>query len=163
MCRRSAEGDPRPTVASFCVTSSVRAPVRAAAAAASVPAWPPPITTTSAVSHRRPVLHSMAVRRMWLVHTPARHLHRHAAIFRRFWFGFFSMVLMSRNNVRKSRSPYILTTLTNFSVWRAVHSKQNGGKIGFVRGQPRESESDATGLHASFSERRGGASGRNGS
>ena len=29
------------------VTSAVRAPEREAAAAASVPAWPPPITTTS--------------------------------------------------------------------------------------------------------------------
>ena len=36
-----------PTVARLCVTSSVRAPIRAAARAASVPAWPPPITMTS--------------------------------------------------------------------------------------------------------------------
>ena len=31
----------------FCVTRSVRAPMRAAASAASVPAWPPPTTMTS--------------------------------------------------------------------------------------------------------------------
>src|SRR5262245_35262126 len=41
-----------PTVARLCVTSSVRAPVRAAARAASVPAWPPPITMTSYCSMR---------------------------------------------------------------------------------------------------------------
>src|SRR6188508_266394 len=34
-------------VANRCVTSAVRAPIRAAAAAASQPAWPPPITMTS--------------------------------------------------------------------------------------------------------------------
>ena len=31
----------------FCVSSSVRRPMRAAASAASVPAWPPPMTITS--------------------------------------------------------------------------------------------------------------------
>src|SRR5690606_4691953 len=36
-----------PIVARFCVTSSVRAPARAAASAASVPAWPTPTTITS--------------------------------------------------------------------------------------------------------------------
>ncbi len=39
--------DMAPIVARLWVTSAVRAPVRAAAAAASQPAWPPPITTTS--------------------------------------------------------------------------------------------------------------------
>ena len=41
-----------PTVAKLCVTSAVRAPSRAAAAAASVPAWPPPTTMTSNCIHR---------------------------------------------------------------------------------------------------------------
>ena len=36
-----------PKVSMFCVSSSVFAPDRAAAKAASVPAWPPPITMTS--------------------------------------------------------------------------------------------------------------------
>jgi hypothetical protein len=36
-----------PIVSRLWVTSSVRAPVRAAARAASVPAWPPPTTITS--------------------------------------------------------------------------------------------------------------------
>ena len=36
-----------PMVSMLCVSSSVRAPARAAASAASVPAWPPPITITS--------------------------------------------------------------------------------------------------------------------
>jgi hypothetical protein len=36
-----------PTVSMLWVSSSVRAPSRAAASAASVPAWPPPITITS--------------------------------------------------------------------------------------------------------------------
>src|SRR5665647_1727796 len=39
--------DIAPTVANRWVTSAVRAPIRAAALAASQPAWPPPITTTS--------------------------------------------------------------------------------------------------------------------
>src|SRR6185436_2780803 len=39
--------DISPTVAKACVTSAVRAPMRAAAAAASVPACPPPTTMTS--------------------------------------------------------------------------------------------------------------------
>src|SRR5580704_15180503 len=39
--------DIAPTVANRCVTSAVRAPVRAAALAASQPAWPPPMTMTS--------------------------------------------------------------------------------------------------------------------
>src|SRR5277367_2117436 len=39
--------DISPIVAKRCVTSAVRAPERAAAAAASHPAWPPPMTTTS--------------------------------------------------------------------------------------------------------------------
>ena len=39
--------DIAPMVANRCVTSAVRAPMRAAAAAASQPAWPPPITMTS--------------------------------------------------------------------------------------------------------------------
>ena len=36
-----------PSVSMLCVSSSVRAPMRAAASAASVPAWPPPTTMTS--------------------------------------------------------------------------------------------------------------------
>ena len=40
--------DISPIVSNFCVTRNVEAPARAAAAAASQPAWPPPITTTSA-------------------------------------------------------------------------------------------------------------------
>ena len=36
-----------PMASSFIVTSSVRAPIRAAAAAASLPACPPPTTITS--------------------------------------------------------------------------------------------------------------------
>ena len=36
-----------PSVSMLCVSSSVRRPMRAAASAASVPAWPPPITITS--------------------------------------------------------------------------------------------------------------------
>ena len=36
-----------PTVSIAWVSSSVRAPARAAASAASVPAWPPPTTITS--------------------------------------------------------------------------------------------------------------------
>ncbi len=36
-----------PTVEKACVTKTVRAPMRAAAAAASQPAWPPPTTSTS--------------------------------------------------------------------------------------------------------------------
>src|SRR6185436_10978559 len=36
-----------PMVSRFCVSSSVRAPRRAASAAASAPAWPPPMTMTS--------------------------------------------------------------------------------------------------------------------
>jgi hypothetical protein len=36
-----------PSVSTFWVSSSVRAPARAAASAASVPAWPPPMTSTS--------------------------------------------------------------------------------------------------------------------
>ena len=36
-----------PTVSTECVSSSVRAPARADASAASVPAWPPPTTITS--------------------------------------------------------------------------------------------------------------------
>src|SRR4029078_4576067 len=39
--------DISPTVAKPWVTSAVRAPIRAAAAAASQPAWPPPTTTMS--------------------------------------------------------------------------------------------------------------------
>src|SRR5262245_31799086 len=39
--------DIAPTVANRWVIKAVRAPLRAAAAAASQPAWPPPITTTS--------------------------------------------------------------------------------------------------------------------
>ncbi len=39
--------DIAPTVAKRWVTSAVLAPMRAAAAAASQPAWPPPITMTS--------------------------------------------------------------------------------------------------------------------
>lgn len=39
--------DISPTVSTFCVSSTVEAPVRAAAAAASHPACPPPMTTTS--------------------------------------------------------------------------------------------------------------------
>ncbi len=39
--------DIAPTVAKECVTSAVRAPMRAEAAAASVPACPPPMTMTS--------------------------------------------------------------------------------------------------------------------
>src|ERR1043166_4057824 len=39
--------DMAPTVAKRCVTSAVAAPMRAAAAAASQPAWPPPMTITS--------------------------------------------------------------------------------------------------------------------
>src|SRR5690606_15698687 len=41
--------DISPMVAKEWVTSAVRAPMRAAAAAASVPAWPPPTTMTSKV------------------------------------------------------------------------------------------------------------------
>jgi hypothetical protein len=33
-----------PSVSMFCVSNSVRTPMRAAASAASVPAWPPPTT-----------------------------------------------------------------------------------------------------------------------
>ena len=36
-----------PSVSMLCVSSSVVAPMRAAASAASVPAWPPPTTMTS--------------------------------------------------------------------------------------------------------------------
>src|SRR6266540_5637740 len=36
-----------PIVSRFCVSSRVRAPARAAPTAASLPAWPPPITMTS--------------------------------------------------------------------------------------------------------------------
>jgi hypothetical protein len=36
-----------PSCSMLCVSSSVRAPMRAAASAASVPAWPPPTTMTS--------------------------------------------------------------------------------------------------------------------
>jgi len=36
-----------PMVSSFWVSRTVRAPARAEAAAASQPAWPPPMTTTS--------------------------------------------------------------------------------------------------------------------
>ena len=36
-----------PSVSMLCVSSSVRRPIRALASAASVPAWPPPITMTS--------------------------------------------------------------------------------------------------------------------
>ncbi len=39
--------DISPMVANRCVTSAVRAPMRAAAAAASQPAWPPPTMMTS--------------------------------------------------------------------------------------------------------------------
>ena len=39
--------DISPMVAKLWVTSAVRAPMRAAAAAASQPAWPPPMTMTS--------------------------------------------------------------------------------------------------------------------
>src|SRR5579862_6933820 len=39
--------DMAPMVPNWCVTRAVRAPMRAAAAAASQPAWPPPITMTS--------------------------------------------------------------------------------------------------------------------
>src|SRR5436309_9867595 len=39
--------DMAPTVANRCVIRAVRAPIREAAAAASQPAWPPPITITS--------------------------------------------------------------------------------------------------------------------
>src|ERR1700733_9662033 len=39
--------DISPIVAKRCVTSAVDAPQRAAAVAASHPAWPPPMTTTS--------------------------------------------------------------------------------------------------------------------
>src|SRR5947209_16675182 len=39
--------DMAPMVANRCVISAVCAPIRAAAAAASQPAWPPPITITS--------------------------------------------------------------------------------------------------------------------
>ncbi len=39
-----------PTVSTLCVSSSVRAPRRAEASAASTPAWPPPITITSKVA-----------------------------------------------------------------------------------------------------------------
>jgi uncharacterized heparinase superfamily protein len=39
--------DMAPTVEKRCVTRAVVAPIRAAAAAASQPAWPPPITMTS--------------------------------------------------------------------------------------------------------------------
>ena len=39
--------DISPTVAKLWVTSAVRAPSLAAAAAASQPAWPPPMTITS--------------------------------------------------------------------------------------------------------------------
>jgi hypothetical protein len=35
------------------VSSSVRAPIRAAASAASVPAWPPPMTITSKLLENR--------------------------------------------------------------------------------------------------------------
>ena len=41
-----------PTVAKLWVTSAVFAPIRAAALAASQPAWPPPITMTSKESWR---------------------------------------------------------------------------------------------------------------
>ena len=36
-----------PSVSMLCVSSSVFAPIRAEASAASVPAWPPPTTITS--------------------------------------------------------------------------------------------------------------------
>jgi hypothetical protein len=39
--------DMAPMVAGRCVIMAVRAPMRAAAAAASQPAWPPPTTITS--------------------------------------------------------------------------------------------------------------------
>src|SRR5258708_4469053 len=42
--------DIAPTVEKRCVTRAVVAPIRAAAAAASQPAWPPPITMTSKLS-----------------------------------------------------------------------------------------------------------------
>ena len=50
--------DITPIVARLCVTSAVRAPSRAAAAAASQPAWPPPTTITSkdALKNEYPVL-----------------------------------------------------------------------------------------------------------
>src|SRR3954452_20823198 len=42
--------DIAPTVEKRCVTRAVAAPIRAAAEAASQPAWPPPITMTSKLS-----------------------------------------------------------------------------------------------------------------
>ena len=42
-----------PSVSMLCVSSSVRTPMRAAASAASVPAWPPPTTMTSNSSGKR--------------------------------------------------------------------------------------------------------------
>lgn len=42
--------DMAPMVASFWVSRRVRAPMRALAAAASAPAWPPPMTITSKLS-----------------------------------------------------------------------------------------------------------------
>ena len=48
-----------PTVSRLWVSSSVRAPMRAAASAASVPAWPPPTTMTSKCS--MPVLSGAAM------------------------------------------------------------------------------------------------------
>jgi hypothetical protein len=58
--------DISPMVESLWVTSAVLAPNRAAAAAASAPAWPPPMTMTSnvsdgAVMRRLPVAPSLGI------------------------------------------------------------------------------------------------------
>ena len=49
--------DISPMVAKLWVTSAVRAPMRAAAAAASQPAWPPPMTMTSKRLALKPCVH----------------------------------------------------------------------------------------------------------
>ena len=60
-CRRSPDcSSSAPSVSMLCVSSSVRAPMRAAASAASVPAWPPPITMTSNPRSKRIILNPEA-------------------------------------------------------------------------------------------------------
>jgi hypothetical protein len=75
-----------PSVSMLCVSSSVAQPMRAAASAASVPAWPPPTTMTSNTAHGHTteatdlVLLSPAGFARWTAFEP----------FRRFVFGIFA-------------------------------------------------------------------------
>ena len=57
--------DISPIVSSRCVTSSVRAPARQAAAAASQPAWPPPTMMTSASRDDGEVVRLRELTRRW--------------------------------------------------------------------------------------------------